>query len=194
MEDLWAFNEEVTVRAIYHSRIPVISAVGHETDFTLADFVADRRAATPSQAAELAVRDAGEIRGQLEGLKKRLYALAQYQLDSRENRLTNIMTRPVMLEPSIMLSQRHQKVDLLQERLNKCMQSLMGQKKQHLVHLMDKLELVNPMGVLRRGYSMVKDNNEKVVSSISQVAQGDKLAVVLQDGRIAAVAEKIEEV
>ena len=194
MEDLWAFNEEVVVRALYNSQIPVISAVGHETDFTLADFVADRRAATPSQAAEIAVRDAGEIRGQIDGLKKRLYALAKYQLDSRENRLTNIMTRPVMLEPSIMLSQRQQKVDLLQERLNRYMQNFMGQKKQHLVHLMDKLELVNPMGVLRRGYGMVKDNEEKVISSISQVVSGDRLTVVLQDGKISAVAEKIEEV
>ena len=194
MEDLWAFNEEVTVRAIYNSKIPVISAVGHETDFTLADFAADRRAATPSQAAEFAVRDAGEIRGQIAGLKKRLYALAKYQLDSRENHLANIMTRPVMLEPSIMLSQRHQKMDLLLERLNRSVQSHKEQKKQCLIHLMDKLELVNPMGVLRRGYGMLKNDQEKVISSVSQITPGDRLAVVLQDGKVLAKAESIEEV
>ncbi len=194
LEDLWAFNEEVVVRSIYNSKIPVISAVGHETDFTLADFAADRRAATPSQAAEFAVRDAGEIRGQIEGLQKRLYALAKYQLDIRESRLQSIMTRPVMLDPAIMLAQRQQKTDLLLERLKRCTNNLMGQKKQHLLHLMDKLELVNPMGVLRRGYGMVRNDKEKVISSISQVVLGDKLTVALQDGKIIAIADKIEEV
>ncbi len=194
LEDLWAFNEEIVVRAIYNSKIPVISAVGHETDFTLADFVADRRAATPSQAAEFAVRDAGEICGQIEGLQKRLYAQAKYQLDIRESRLQSIMTRPVMLDPAIMLAQRQQKTDLLLERLKRCTNNLMGQKKQHLLHLMDKLELVNPMGVLRRGYGMVRNDKEKVISSISQVAPGDKLTVALQDGKIIAIADKIEEV
>lgn len=194
LEDLWAFNEEVVVRAIYNSAIPVISAVGHETDFTLADFVADERAATPSQAAEMAVRDGQEIAAQLLSLQTRLRNSAVQQLDIRRKGIVHLLTRPVMENPHLMLEQRMERLDNLAARLGQSGSQQLKQPVQHLTHLMDKLELMNPMNTLRRGYGMVRSNDNRVIATIQEVQAGDKIQVELQDGIIHAQAVALEEV
>lgn len=194
LEDLWAFNEEVVVRAIYNSAIPVISAVGHETDFTLADFVADERAATPSQAAEMAVRDGQEIAAQLLGLQTRLRNSAVQQLDIRRKGIEHFLTRPVMENPHLMLEQRMERLDTLAARLGQSGSQQLKQQVQHLTHLMDKLELMNPMNTLRRGYGMVRSKDNRVIATIQEVQAGDRIQVELQDGIIHAQAVALEEV
>ena len=194
MEDLWAFNEEVVVRAIYNSAIPVISAVGHETDFTLADFVADERAATPSQAAEMAVRDGQEIAAQLLSLQTRLRNSAVQQLDIRRKGIEHLLTRPVMENPHLMLEQRMERLDNLAARLGQSGSQQLKQQVQHLTHLMDKLELMNPMNTLRRGYGMVRSRDNRVIATIQEVQAGDRIQVELQDGIIHAQAVALEEV
>ena len=194
MEDLWAFNEEVVVRAIYNSAIPVISAVGHETDFTLADFVADKRAATPSQAAEMAVRDGQEIAAQLLSLQTRLRNSAVQQLDIRRKGIEHLLTRPVMENPHLMLEQRMDRLDNLAARLGQSGSQQLKQQVQHLTHLMDKLELMNPMNTLRRGYGMVRSKDNRVIATIQEVQAGDRIQVELQDGIIHAQAVALEEV
>lgn len=194
MEDLWAFNEEVVVRAIYNSAIPVISAVGHETDFTLADFVADERAATPSQAAEMAVRDGQEIAAQLLSLQTRLRNSAVQQLDIRRKGIEHLLTRPVMENPHLMLEQRMERLDNLAARLGQSGSQQLKQQVQHLTHLMDKLELMNPMNTLRRGYGMVRSKDNRVIATIQEVQAGDRIQVELQDGIIHAQAVALEEV
>ena len=194
LEDLWAFNEEVVVRAIYNSEIPVISAVGHETDFTLADFVADKRAATPSQAAEMAVRDGQEIVAQLLSLQTRLRNSAVQQLDIRRKGIEHLLTRPVMENPHLMLEQRMERLDNLASRLGQSGSQQLKQQVQHLTHLMDKLELMNPMNTLRRGYGMVRSRDNRVIATIQEVQAGDRIQVELQDGIIHAQAVALEEV
>lgn len=194
LEDLWAFNEEVVVRAIYNSEIPVISAVGHETDFTLADFVADKRAATPSQAAEMAVRDGQEIAAQLLSLQTRLRNSAVQQLDIRRKGIEHLLTRPVMENPHLMLEQRMERLDNLASRLGQSGSQQLKQQVQHLTHLMDKLELMNPMNTLRRGYGMVRSKDNRVIATIQEVQAGDRIQVELQDGIIHAQAVALEEV
>ena len=194
LEDLWAFNEEVVVRAIYNSAIPVISAVGHETDFTLADFVADERAATPSQAAEMAVRDGQEIAAQLLSLQTRLRNSAVQQLDIRRKGIEHLLTRPVMENPHLMLEQRMERLDNLAARLGQSGSQQLKQQVQHLTHLMDKLELMNPMNTLRRGYGMVRSRDNRVIATIQEVQAGDRIQVELQDGIIHAQAVALEEV
>ena len=194
LEDLWAFNEEVVVRAIYNSEIPVISAVGHETDFTLADFVADERAATPSQAAEMAVRDGQEIVAQLLSLQTRLRNSAVQQLDIRRKGIEHLLTRPVMENPHLMLEQRMERLDNLASRLGQSGSQQLKQQVQHLTHLMDKLELMNPMNTLRRGYGMVRSRDNRVIATIQEVQAGDRIQVELQDGIIHAQAVALEEV
>lgn len=194
MEDLWAFNEEVVVRAIYNSAIPVISAVGHETDFTLADFVADERAATPSQAAEMAVRDGQEIAAQLLSLQTRLRNSAVQQLDIRRKSIAHLLNRPVMENPHLMLEQRMERLDNLAARLGQSGSQQLKQQVQHLTHLMDKLELMNPMNTLRRGYGMVRSKDNRVIATIQEVQAGDRIQVELQDGIIHAQAVALEEV
>lgn len=194
LEDLWAFNEEVVVRAIYNSAIPVISAVGHETDFTLADFVADERAATPSQAAEMAVRDGQEIAAQLLSLQTRLRNSAVQQLDIRRKGIVHLLTRPVMENPHLMLEQRMERMDNLAARLGQSGSQQLKQQVQRLTHLMDKLELMNPMNTLRRGYGMVRSKDNRVIATIQEVQAGDKIQVELQDGIIHAQAVALEEV
>lgn len=194
LEDLWAFNEEIVVRAIYNSAIPVISAVGHETDFTLADFAADQRAATPSQAAELAVRDVQEIASQIQNLQARLAHSARHQINMRKQALDSLFVHPVMQNPHLLLEQRMEKMESLGERLEKCSKLHLLHLHQRLSHLMDKLELMNPMNTLRRGYGMVRNKNKNVVASVREIQIGEDVFVELQDGMIHAKAVSLEEV
>lgn len=194
LEDLWAFNEEAVVRAIYNSVIPVISAVGHETDFTLADFAADQRAATPSQAAELAVRDVQEIASTIHSLRARLGNGASHQLDMRRQALDSLLLHPVMKNPHLLLEQRVERMESLGERLEKSSQQHVQHLSQKLAHLMDKLELMNPVNTLRRGYGMVRNKDKAIVASVHEIGMGDEIQVELQDGIVHARVASLEEV
>ena len=184
-EDLWAFNEEPVVRAIYASRIPVISAVGHETDYTLADFAADVRAATPSQAAELAVPDMAEFRRHVIGLRSRLEGARSRLLTEKRSRLLACLNRPVMKMPQSFLAPRRQRLDMASGKLQQLMQSALLERKQQCRLQMERLELLNPLRVLRRGYGIVEDS-KGVLHSIRQVHAGDLIGITLADGQFQA--------
>lgn len=194
IEDLWAFNEEAVVRAVYRSEIPVISAVGHETDFTLTDFAADRRAATPSQAAELAVCDAGELARYLLGMRLSMRGGLRRQLENRRARLMGLMSRPVLRQPELLLAQRQQRTDLLRERLAGAAALYVKNSRQRIGHLVDKLELVNPAGLLRRGYGLAQKADGTVVSTIDRISLDEIVSVRVSDGSFKARVTEIKEV
>ncbi|MDY2685540.1 MAG: exodeoxyribonuclease VII large subunit [Selenomonadaceae bacterium] len=189
MEDLWSFNEEVVVRAIYNSVIPVISAVGHETDFTLADFAADKRAATPSQAAEFAVPDRQELRRYVESLRARLGTLARREVQTRRLRVEGLLQSTALSKPQLLLAGRKQRLDRAQARLLELCQKSLVTKKQALTTAMEKLEILSPVHVLRRGYSIVEKQG-RPITSVQQVTAGDALTLVMKDGRITAIAKE----
>lgn len=185
-EDLWCFNEEKVVRAIYQSQIPVISAVGHETDFTLADFAADRRAATPSQAAEMATPDKMAYIQGIKELEWRLLNSARRNIAFKRQHLERLNSSIALRYPERLLENRQQRLDNLIERLNNSANNTIKDKKQKLLHLLEKLELMNPMQVLKRGYGMVQTADNEVVKSISTVCVGDKVKISLSDGELMA--------
>lgn len=188
-EDLWCFNEEPVVRAIYNSKIPVISAVGHETDFTLADFVADKRAATPSNAAEMATQDMRAVVGYVQELTWRLNSSTRKNIEFKKQRLHHLSGSMALRQPMRLLEARQQRLDILMERLSGSVKHSLEDKSRKLNHLMDKLELMNPMQVLRRGYSMVQSEDGSVVKSIHQVKKGESVTVALSDGKICATVQ-----
>lgn len=193
MEDLWSFNEEVVVRAIFKSQIPVISAVGHETDFTLADFVADQRAATPSQAAELAVPDVSEVIQRINSARERLQMAAVKSIKDSRRSLEAIMDSFVFTQPLRMLESSSMRLESLQSGLNKIATQLVKEKKNQLLHDMEKLELINPLGVIRRGYGIVHDPKGTIVSDISNIKVDDMVSVKLNGGQFDAQVKAIRE-
>lgn len=215
IEDLWAFNEEIVARAIFECDIPVISAVGHEIDFTIADFVADHRAPTPTGAAEMAVPDITDLSKYISQLKIRLVESIRKQVNYQKLYLETIKNSFVIKSPMIMFDNRRQTLDILlsnvidsmnlyitkeYHRLDKLKESyvlknpklLYDDKKVKLGNIIDKLELVNPLGVLKRGYAVTYIAG-KVVSSVKGI-KGNNLTVRLQDGIIEGTIEKIEEI
>jgi exodeoxyribonuclease VII large subunit len=191
MEDLQAFNAEQVVRAIFASRIPVISAVGHETDFTLSDFVSDRRAATPSQAAELAVPDRQELKRYLAILAGKLRQSAQNAIAERRAKLQSLVGRPALRIPQKLLSSRRQRLDMAALRLSQVKESAMKEKQHRLAVVMEKLDMLSPVQVLRRGYGIV-EQDEKILTSINDAPVGAHIEVRLKDGALTAVVEAIK--
>ena len=191
-EDLWAFNEEPVVRAIYASRIPVISAVGHETDTTLADFVSDRRAATPSQAAEFAVPDAGELKQYVAGLLARLHAGRRRATEQQRNRLRALTERPWRRNPTLLLAGSAQRTDRATERLHRAVKEGRTDARHRLELLLKRLELLNPVQILYRGFSTVEKGG-KAVSRAKDLSVGDHLKITFADGKISAVVESKEK-
>ena len=192
MEDLWAFNEEVVVRAIAAAKVPLISAVGHETDFTLADFAADMRAATPSQAAELAVPDQSEVRRQVENLTGQLTRQMQGAIAARRTRLENILQSRVLRDPQSLLAERRQRLDFLLAGLQKTAQADMQDKRHRLGLLLNRLAAINPAAVMGRGYGLLT-RQDKLITSVNAVAVNDELDVTLRDGIISVRALTIRE-
>ncbi|BAL82922.1 putative exodeoxyribonuclease VII large subunit [Selenomonas ruminantium subsp. lactilytica TAM6421] len=192
MEDLWAFNEEVVVRAIAAAKVPLISAVGHETDFTLADFAADMRAATPSQAAELAVPDQSEVRRQVENLTGQLTRQMQGAIAARRTRLENILQSRVLRDPQSLLAERRQRLDFLLAGLQKTVQADMQDKRHRLGLLLNRLAAINPAAVMGRGYGLLT-RQDKLITSVNAVAVNDELDVTLRDGIISVRALTIRE-
>lgn len=190
MEDLWAFNEEVLVRGIFASRIPVISAVGHETDFTLADFASDVRAATPSQAAELAVPDGAELLRHIRHLQARLQGSARRVLQRKAARLESCRRSALLSDPRSLLFRRQQRLDADMRRLSVGARQQLKEKQHRFQMQLEKLDLLNPARVLRRGYSIV-EHERGFLHSIREVHPGSRLRLVVADGEMQTTVDHV---
>jgi exodeoxyribonuclease VII large subunit len=190
-EDLWCFNDESLAMAIAESEIPVISAVGHETDFTICDFVADMRAPTPSAAAELAFFDAGEVKQAVSYLGKRCDALIMSKLTERASRL-EVLARDIRLSsPESVLNDKSVMLERACERINSLVLDKLAQRQGDLRVLCTRLEGVNPLSVLSRGYSVVEGESGEIISRVDDAEIGQAITVRLSDGSIrATVTEK----
>jgi len=183
MEDLWAFNEEIVARAVYQSRIPVISAVGHETDFTICDFVADRRASTPSVAAEMAVPVKHEQEMMLQNMQNRLIQALNGRLDRQRVHLDHLRGSRVFRQPLEMIDKRRLDCDRLLQALDQAMQTRVAACERRFSILAGKLDALSPLKVLSRGYSVVtRSESGRVLTSSALVNPGDKVDVWLSDG------------
>ena len=184
VEDLWAFNEELVARAIYASEIPVISAVGHEPDVTISDFVADLRAATPSNAAELAVPDQAELRGQLEALQKAMLAALKRQAQLARSRLDALRVCPALRDPQSLIRERRQNLDLTVNLLINAQNDLLHEQRNRLTRLAASLDAMSPLKVLMRGYATVSDESGKLVTSAKAAANAKSLSISFSDGSL----------
>lgn len=208
IEDLWPFNEEIVARAIYNSRVPVISAVGHEIDFTIADFVADLRAPTPTAAAELAVPNIDTINTYLENAINRSTLSVNNLIDTKRQVLASYMTSYILKKPTAMYEIKEQNLDFLIDRLNKEMNLILDNmnirlfksinsyvitnpdmlykyKQQNLDHIINKLDVLNPMNTLKRGYAIVKKDN-KVISDSKKLKKDDIIDIDIRNGKMSA--------
>lgn len=191
MEDLWAFNEEVLARAVYRSEIPVISAVGHEPDVTICDYVADLRAATPSNAAELAVVDSAELQVRLHNVTARMTQTVLSNIQSKRQQLRSLAEKKIMRSPYEYLSERRMLLAMLQQRLEGGQTALLQHKKQRFTALVASLDAMSPLKVLGRGYAMaMKDGT--VVQSATALQNGDVLNLQLRDGVANCRVESVE--
>ncbi|NLM63359.1 MAG: exodeoxyribonuclease VII large subunit [Mollicutes bacterium] len=214
IEDLWPFNEEIVARAIFNSKIPIISAVGHEIDYTIADFVADLRAPTPTGAAEMAVPNIVDLTHNLNQMKIRLNEAIYKQINYKKLYLDSIKSSFVLKSPMIMYENKQQKLDNLIEKLNQIMNykiekyritldniknnhilvnptNLYKTQKQELTNIISKIELLNPLGILKRGYTLTYQN-EKIVKSIEEIKEKEALKIKFHDGMIYCSIERKE--
>ena len=215
IEDLWPFNEEIVARAIYNSKVPVISAVGHEIDFTISDFVADLRAPTPTAAAELAAVDINTVNEYLETSKIRNYNAINNIINNLKEKISNLKESYVLKKPGNIYEVKEQKLDMLMDKLNININNIIEKNKvllfkykesyilnnpemlykfksQHLDNIISKLQVLNPMNTLKRGYSITKLDN-KVVSSIKNIKKDNLLTIKLKDGIIDTKVVKVSE-
>ena len=193
IEDLWAFNEEVVARAVYDSRIPVISAVGHEPDVTISDFVADLRAATPSNAAELAVPDQDALRQTLDSMSAAMVTALQQQIKAARRHLQVLSASPALQSPVNYLGQKRKSLELLKNRLLSAQTNGVNRRKQAYISLTAKLDAMSPLKVLTRGYAMTRLEDGTVLRSVRQVAAGTQVTVSLSDGRFSASVIDVKE-
>ena len=192
LEDLWAFNEESVVRAVYASRIPVISAVGHETDFALSDFAADVRASTPSNAAELAVLDVRDAMQHLDSLANALHAAALHQVELKEKRLAALRERAALRNAHLLFDRQLAALGEKRRQLDQSALSAVNLRSTELAHLTARLRALDPEQVLRRGYALARIAGE-TVTRIGQAKEGDALTVRVSDGRIHAIVTRTED-
>ena len=192
LEDLWAFNDERVARAIYDSEIPVVSAVGHEPDVTISDFVADVRAATPSNGAELIAPDRLDLMQRLRGYDSRMAAAMEKQLKLARQRLAAAAGRRVLQSPMHYIQDRRMALDYVHRRLSAAARQTLDRKKQRFVRLTAALDAMSPLKVLGRGYALVR-KGETVVRSAAQLAPGDRVELRLADGTARAEITEIKE-
>ncbi|MBR7042090.1 MAG: exodeoxyribonuclease VII large subunit [Bacilli bacterium] len=215
LEDLWPFNEEIVARAIYDCNIPVISAVGHEIDITISDYVADLRAPTPTAAGELAVPDINTIITYLDTARSRSYNSLNNIININKKRLDSLKNSYILTRPISMYEVKEQKLDILIDILNKSILKLIDNtkiriyilknsyvlnnpnilykyKEQSLNHLISKLDVLNPLNTLSRGYSIIKKGN-KVASSIKNIKKDDEIKITLKDGELTSKIIKVGE-
>ncbi len=193
LEDLWSFNSEKLARKIAAADIPIISGVGHETDFTIADFAADVRAATPSAAAELAVQDYIELSSSLERLGERMNSALDRKLKEAENRLESIKKRPVWRDPERMLSTAEQKMDNLTHRFARELGDYFQKRRDQISGLAGQLDNLSPLKILSRGYSITRSEDGSPITEASRVEKGDRLETLLSGGSLESEVTKVRE-
>ena len=182
MEDLWAFNDEQVAYAIYESRIPVISAVGHEPDVTISDYVADLRAATPSNAAELAVQDQEALRQTLDAMSCAMATALTRQLKASRKHLQVLAESQCLISPMGYLRQRREGLQNMNTRLLSAQNRSLSLRKQRFVGLTAKLDAMSPLKVLSRGYAMAQTDDGQLLRSVNQIHPGENAEIILGDG------------
>lgn len=192
LEDLWAFNDETLARTIYESRIPVISAVGHEPDVTISDYVADLRAATPSNAAELAVPDQAELVRRLRSITSAMGAQLSRQVKLNRKRLEVLASSRPLQSPTAYVDERRLLLDGVQRRLCTAQQQTLAGSRQRCVQLAAALDAMSPLKVLTRGYAMAQTEDGRLLRTVEQTSPGGRFTLHLADGRIRASVEAIE--
>lgn len=192
IEDLWAFNDERVARAIYESELPVISAVGHEPDVTISDYVADVRASTPSNAAEIAVPDEADIRELLANMSIRQTQAMRKSITRLSTRLDDFKGRRVLRDPMAYVDTRRSELDHVQDRLVAAAEKLCSANRHKFVALASALDAMSPLKVLSRGYAIASDAEGKLVKSVGDVAGGDVLSLSVSDGTIKCTVEESE--
>ena len=215
LEDLWPFNEEIVARAIYNSDIPVISAVGHEIDITISDYVADLRAPTPTAAGELAVPDINTIITYLDTATSRCYTALNNIINNNYKKLDNLKNSYILTKPMTMYEIKEQKLDILIDNLDRVINKIIDNNKvrlftcsnsyilnnpnmlykyseQKLSHIISKLEVLNPLNTLNRGYAIIKKDNH-VLSSIKNIKEDDTITISLKDGNVSSKIIKVGE-
>ena len=193
VEDLWAFNDELVAQAIYDSQIPVISAVGHEPDVTISDFVADLRAATPSNAAELAVPDREALLQQLDTMSSAMETALVGQVKAARKHLQMLSTSPALHSPCEYIDQRRASLNLLQNRLICAHEKQILRSRQQFASLTAMLDAMSPLKVLSRGYTMTTDPDGNVIRSVRQVCRDEPIHISLTDGVVHATVNDVEE-
>ena len=193
LEDLWAFNDERVARAIYASGIPVISAVGHEPDVTISDYVADRRASTPSNAAEIAVPDWHEMQDSLQSYEIRSRQAMEKSLKSLSQRLDALKSKRVLTDPGVYLDNRRMDLDRARDRLLAASERQLAAKRQSFVKLGAALDAMSPLRVLSRGYTVSSDREGKVLKSVRDLRAGQEISVRFSDGFADCRVESITE-
>lgn len=191
LEDLWCFNEEIVARAIFKSDIPIISAVGHETDFTISDFVADCRAPTPSTAAEIAVRDKNELIAEINHLRERLLLKVKRTLDMKKQSIESIMDRPIFKRPLDFINQYLQQIDDLIEKSSRAILNFLKLKGKELEIVTAKLNSINPKAVLSRGYS-IATHKGKIIKTVDDVKINDLIDIIIQKGEIKSKVTEVK--
>ena len=193
IEDLWAFNDEQVAWAIYQSEIPVISAVGHEPDVTISDFVADLRAATPSNAAELAVQDQDALRQTLDAMSVSMATCLGRQLKAARQHLDVLSQSPALKSPTGYIEQREKGLELLKNRMVSAQNQNLTRKNQRYIAAVSKLDAMSPLKVLTRGYSMAQTQEGELIRSVHQVELGQRIGIALSDGTLSATVMEKEE-
>lgn len=183
IEDLWPFNEEITARAIYNSKIPIVSAVGHETDFTIADFVADLRAPTPSAAAELAVPDIEEIKKKLETYNQRYKISLKKKIEFMKLRYQKSMSSKAFTDPTAKIKEQYINLDIIIKNLENLITNKVKDSKTKSIELISKLDTLSPLKTLTRGYSIVQKNG-KTIKSVKELKTNDMLGIRFTDGEV----------
>ena len=191
IEDLWAFNEEIVARAIYNSKIPIISAVGHEIDWTIADFVADLRAPTPTGAAEMAVPNLVDLNTLINQYKIRSNEVIKKEIKLYTNRLNDLKNNYVLKNPMALYEVKEQKLDHHIDTLNKFIKTYLNNRNHSYELLINKLELLNPLGILKKGYSIVT-KDDKTIKTAKDLKQNDEINVRFSEGTIKATVKEID--
>lgn len=184
MEDLWAFNDETLAKTIFECSTPVISAVGHETDFTICDFVSDLRAPTPSAAAELAVPDKNELFGVISAFSSRLDMAFSGVISAKKNKLDLLVSKRCFSSPAYITEKLDEQIADFDRRITKSTENILKHHKMLLSSVASRLAALNPMNVLARGYAAVFDDSGEVVSSVKKTNKDDTLSLVMYDGKI----------
>lgn len=193
IEDLWAFNDERVAHAIYNSQIPVISAVGHEPDVTISDFVADLRAATPSNAAELAVPDQDALRQTLDSMSAAMVTALNRQIKAARKHYEVLSGSPALRSPYGYLDQRRKALEMVKNRMISAQNQGINRRKQRYIACVSKLDAMSPLKVLTRGYAMAQTESGDVIKTVKQVNPGDSIHVAISDGVLTAQVGHVKE-